>query len=85
MGSPTIKLRMPDGTLKETTVEDVPFKGSEEPWSIYQLEDGSEARVRSLIVKVLRTAEFDNEGNPIYQVLISNLIFIEAAENLEEK
>lgn len=85
MGSPTIKLTMPDGTVKETAVEDVSFKGSEEPWSVYELEDGSKARVRPFVVKVLRTAEFDSQGNPIYQILISNVVFVDVADNLKRK
>ena len=85
MGHPTIKLRMPDGTVKETTAESIQFKGVEEPWSVYELADGSKARVKPLVAKVLRTGEFDNDGNPIYQLVISNFVFIEASEDLKRK
>jgi hypothetical protein len=85
MGSPRIKITLPDGAVKETTAEDVPFKGIEEPWSIYQFEDGSKLRVRPVVMRVQRTAEFDNEGNPIYRLAIGTVVFTDSPESLKRR
>ena len=85
MGSPTVKITLPDGTVKETTAEDVTFKATEEPWTIFQLEDGSKLRVRPVVMRVQRTAEFDNEGNPIYRLAIGTVVFTDSPESLKRR
>jgi hypothetical protein len=82
MGSPMIRITMPDGTVKETTAEDINFKATEEPWSTYQFEDGTKLRVRPVVMKVQRTAEFDNEGKPIYRLAIGTIVFTDSPESL---
>jgi hypothetical protein len=81
----SLKVVLPDGTVKETSAEKVSVKETRENWSEYILEDGSLARVKPILAKVLRTEEFDSEGNPIYQLVISNAVFVEAPEELKKK
>jgi len=85
MGSPTIKITMPDGSVKDTTAEDVSFKAIEEPWTIYELGDGSKLRARPVVMRVQRTAEFDNEGNPIYRLAMGTVVFTDSPENLKRR
>lgn len=85
MGSPSIKIVLPDGTLKETSAEKVSIKESREAWSDYTLEDGAVVRVRPIIARALRTGEFDAEGNPIYQLTISNVVFVEVPDKLKKR
>ncbi len=85
MASPTVKITMPDGTVKETTAEDITFKATEEPWTVFQLEDGSKLRVRPVVMRVQKTAEFDNEGNPIYRLAIVNAVFTDSPASLKRR
>ena len=85
MDAPMIKITMPDGTVKETTAEDVTFKAIEEPWSIYEFGDGTKLRVRPMVAKVQRTAEFDNEGRPIYRLAIGTVVFTDSPESLARR
>jgi len=76
---------LPDGTVKETSADKVLVKETRENWSEYTLEDGSLVRVKPILAKVLRTEEFDAEGNPVYQLVISNAAFVEVPEELKKK
>ena len=81
----TVRLILPDGTIKETLAEKVDIKDSKEPWSEYQLEDGSVVRVRPVVSRVLKTEEFDSDGNPIYQLSVANVVFVDVPENVKRK
>ena len=80
-----VKLLLPDGTAKEVDAVEVSVVKSEEPWSRYELDDGSVVRVKPVVAKVLRTSEFDNNGNPIYQATTGNFVFVDAPESLKKK
>jgi hypothetical protein len=81
----SLKVVLADGTVKETSAEKVLVKETRENWSEYILEDGSLVRVKPILAKVLRTEEFDSEGNPIYQLVISSAVFVEVPEELKKK
>jgi hypothetical protein len=81
----SLKIVLPDGTVKETLADKVLVKETKENWSEYILEDGSVARVKPILAKALRTEEFDPEGNPIYQLVISNAVFVEVPDELKKK
>jgi hypothetical protein len=85
MPSTTVKLILPDGTAKETSADKVLIKETKENWSEYLLEDGALVRVKPILARVLKTEEFDSEGNPVYQLMISNAVFVEAPEELKKK
>jgi len=85
MGSAMVRLSLPDGTTKEVPATPVSVIKSEELWSKCELEDGSIIRVKPIVGRALRTSQYDNEGNPIYQVLVGNVVFVDAAQNLRRK
>ena len=81
----TIKVRLPDGTLKETGAESVEVEKSSENWSEYRLADGTTIKVKPVVSKVMRTLEeYDNEGNPIYQIIVTPVISVESPESLKK-
>jgi hypothetical protein len=71
----------------ETAVADVPITKSTEPWSEYELEDGSVIRFKSVAASVLRFEEqYNADGMPIYIVLSSPVVVVASApENLRKK
>lgn len=86
MTNTTVRLILPDGTIKEAKAESVSIKtGSNEQWSEYPLEDGSVIRARPIVSKVLKTDEFDADGNPIYQVSVATVIFVDVPDYLKRK
>ena len=85
MPSTIVRLVLPDGTTKELSADKVLVKATEENWSEYILEDGSTVRVKPILARALKTKEYDPEGNPIYQLLISNAVFVESPEELKKK
>ena len=46
----------------------VEFRTQTEPWCVYELEDGSLVRIRSLVIKIINEGKFDAEGYPMYQL-----------------
>jgi hypothetical protein len=80
-----VKFTLPDGTTKEVEANEVSVTKSEEPWSRFELDDGSVLRVKPILAKVLRTNEFDKDGNPVYQATFGTAIFVDAPEHLKKK
>ena len=63
----TVKVPMPDGSIRDQEGIEVPIKKSTEYWSELELEDGSIIRYKSTISRVLRVEDqYDPEGNPLY-------------------
>ena len=54
-----------------------------EDWNLYQLHDGSEVRMRTVVSEIFKVrGEFDREGNPVYVVRSSNVMVVKAPDNL---
>ncbi len=71
----------PGGPLKD--VELVEVQQSTEQWSQYLLSDGSVVRLKIVVTEVWRViGEFDNDGNPLYMVKSSNIMAVNAPENI---
>ena len=55
---------------RELEMTDVPIKKSNEPWSEYELEDGSIVKFKSVASSVLRVVgQYSPDGNPVYIVV----------------
>ena len=49
--------------------EEVPVTGSHEEWSSYVMADGSEIRLKPVLLHAAKVpGETDNEGNPVFVV-----------------
>jgi hypothetical protein len=48
-----------DGTVMEV-------KSSTEPWTVYELKDGTKIKVKQALIRVVKLDETDPLGNPIY-------------------
>lgn len=57
-----------------------------ERWSEITLEDGSVLRAKPIVVRIFRTDQFDNEGNPMYEaVLGAHWVLVSASEDLKAR
>lgn len=61
------------------------FKAKHEDWSEYKLEDGTILKARFVLIKVLDTEEYDEQGNPVYDVNSINAVGVLVPEKLREK
>ena len=60
----------------------IDFKATHEDWSEYKLEDGAIFRARFVLIKVLDTGQYDEWGNPIYDINSTNAVGVLVPENL---
>lgn len=57
---------VPGGPLVDGV--EVPVDESSEKWSEYKLEDGTTIRLKQVLMEVIRTVQYDPEGNPVYAI-----------------
>ncbi|MGD9896796.1 MAG: hypothetical protein AB7T14_06970 [Candidatus Methylacidiphilaceae bacterium] len=58
--------------------EEVHFQSRSDGWTIAELDDGTVIRIKSEIIRILRSKEKkDSEGNPLYAVQSTPFLFIE--------
>lgn len=72
---------------QEVAASEVPITKASEPWSEYQLEDGSTVRFKSVATSILRLeGQYNQDGTPIYIVLSAPVInVVDASANLRQK
>ncbi len=59
------------------------FTPAAEQWNVYHLEDGTEIRVRVLLCSVVkRDGQFQENGQPVYDLGLQQIVHIEAPEHL---
>jgi hypothetical protein len=53
---------------KEIDGESIGFAVISEPWAEYHLEDGSTARVKAVVTRIIRTEERNSDGTRVYSM-----------------
>jgi hypothetical protein len=56
------RIELPSG--EEVQAEELSFEPVKEPWSVFELADGTYLRVRAQVVRVFQVV--DEQGNPVY-------------------
>lgn len=70
---------------KEIEGEEVEFTTERDEWGIFKLSDGTTLKVKTIINKVIRTENYNEEsGDPIYIVNNTPFIFTDVPENLKK-
>ena len=70
---------------KEVDAIDTSFKISREDWNEYQLEDGTNLRLKCIVSEIYRVSgEYDKEGNPLYIVKSANILNVKSPEHLKK-
>lgn len=69
---------------RQVEADDVSFTPVKEDWSLYQLHDGSEIRMRLVVTEILKVPdEYDREGNPVYIAKSNNVMVVKVPDNLK--
>jgi len=70
-------------TQRQVEAEQIDFEAKAEPWSTYELSDGTTLKVRVILTGVLRIeGEYDQSGNPIYVVSSQTVIQANAPKKM---
>jgi len=71
---------------EEVDATEIDFNTRREDWNEYQLVDGTVIKLKILVVNIMRLeGRYDNDGNPVYQVKSSNMLFVKSPEELRKK
>jgi len=70
---------------KEVDGIDTAFKINKEEWNEYQLEDGTNLRIKCVVSEVYRIPDaYDDEGNPIYVVKSGNILNVKSPDHIKK-
>ena len=75
---------LPDGT--EGDAEVVGFRSAGEHWNEYLLDDGTVLKLKIVVTDVVRVdGHFDQSGNPVYVVQSTNVVAVDAPDELRRR
>lgn len=84
---PTIRRKIPlgpGGPLKEAELMEI--RQSNEHWNDYLLSDGTALKMKLVITEVWRIiGEYDDQGNPIYYARSTNILNVNAPEEVRKQ
>jgi hypothetical protein len=63
----------------------VDFEPTAEPWGQYKLADGSEVKVKIVLLNAARLDEFSEQGEPLYQFQFQHIVTIVVPDSLKRK
>jgi len=56
-----------------------------EGWNEYRLKDGTTLRVKLVMIKVVRTGDYNPDGTPIYWARTQNVMYADVPKELRKK
>lgn len=71
---------------EEVDATEVEFQTRREDWNEYQLMDGSSIKMKLVVSRMFRIdGQYDNEGNPVYQIKSTNVAAVTSPDVLKKK
>lgn len=62
----------------------IKYTSSAEPWTYYTLQDGTEVKVKTVLVSASRRdGEYAPDGSPIYDMNFQNIVNVDAPDELK--
>jgi len=65
--------------------ESVGFESVSEPWAQYTLADGTNVKVKLILLDAVRLDEFNEQGDPVYQLQFQQIMGMVAPDSLKRK
>jgi hypothetical protein len=76
-------MKFPDGSSRE--VEVIGFRANAEHWNEYLLDDHSVLKLKPVVTDIVRVPnEYDGAGNPVYVIQSTNVVAVDAPEDLRK-
>ena len=84
MPNKTLKVPLPGSQTMVDAVE-VGVEEATERWTDILLADGSQIRIKTVILGVVRlVGNYDNDGNPMYQLKANQVMTVSSPEHLQK-
>jgi hypothetical protein len=79
-----VRVQLPGQSGTVEAVE-VPVAESTERWSDVTLGDGATLRIKPVVLSAVRVdGQYDQDGNPVYQVKVNQIVTISAPDHLRK-
>ncbi len=70
---------------REVEADSMSFTVMTQEWNNYQLHDGTNLRVHSVVTEVFKLLnEHDKEGKPVYSINTANIVVADSPETLKK-
>jgi hypothetical protein len=80
----TLKVQLPGSTEVAPAVE-VAVNESTERWTDINLADGTQIRIKTIVLAVYRVdGHYDNDGNPLYQLKANQIMTVTSPEHMRK-
>jgi len=56
--------------------EELEFEPLKESWNEYRCEDGSYAKLKVVVSRIIRLEKLSPQGEPIYQIISTNVVAV---------
>lgn len=61
------------------------FEDLGEKWNEYQIKDGTKIKIKLVATRIVKTEEYNQEGDPIYFVNSQNILVANVPDNLKRR
>ena len=79
-----MQIRDPEGNLIEA--ERIEITHSDDPWLLYDLDDGTKLRIRIVVSSVFRlNGKYTPDGDPVYVVRSQNVVAADVPDELKKE
>jgi hypothetical protein len=75
-----VELKIGDKTVQGTLVD---FETVREEYNTYKLSDGATVRMKTVVTSIIRTQEFNPDGEPVYIVNSQNVLVADVPDELK--
>lgn len=84
MADKTVKVLLP-GTQTMVDAVEVPVEEATERWTDIRLTDGSQIRMKTVVIAVVRiVGKYDNDGSPTYSLKANQIMAVNAPDHLKK-
>jgi hypothetical protein len=65
--------------------QSIEFEPISEPWTQYKLADGTQVKIKTVLLQTARLDEYNDNGDPFYQFQFQQIVATVVPEELKQK
>jgi len=77
------KVKVPLGGKMVDGIE-LDFDEIEEKWNEYQVKDGTKIKMKLVVTRIVKTKEYNQEGDPVYFINSQNILVAKVPPELKK-